>query len=265
MFPTAVLSCRSQQLLKLQLHFAALNNAPANITSNTDSLTLWVQELACRAYSMYVVASSLKGWKLQPEGASTAQILQQLLQPPAKKHMHAAVAAAGAGSGQKKLSKGKHAGQVQEEEAPTAGRKRASSAQPAAQHVGNAGPSTGTKKHKKARAQSDDAAAQEPALQPTPASIKQYHSSKQHKQAAAAPGSDSLVTPATGKQQSSSKKHKHAAAAAPGSDIHATPSGSKQLSSRQGVVADAGLRTPQHGKVKMSSSKKQKLLKSAPR
>jgi hypothetical protein len=268
MFPTAALSCRSQQLLKLQLHFAALNNAPASITSNTDSLTLWVQELACRAYSMYVVANSLKGWKLQPEGASTAQLLQQLLQLPGKKHMHAAAAAAGAvaGAGQrKKLSKGKHAGEPQEQEAPASGSKRANSAQAAAQHAGSAGASTGTKKHKKAHVQADEAVMQEPAVQPTPASIKQHHSTKKHKHAAAPPGSNTPVTPATAKQHSSSKKKHTHGAATPSSENHAMPSGSKQHSSRQGVVADAGLRTPQHGKVKMSSSKKQKLLKSAPR
>jgi len=74
------------------LHFAAVNNAPASVTGNPDTLVLWVQELACRAYSMGVVVNSLRGWQLQPAGASIPQLLHQLLKKQAKPAAAAAAA-----------------------------------------------------------------------------------------------------------------------------------------------------------------------------
>lgn len=108
-------SCRAEQLRELYLHFAAVNAAPAHITANSEALALWVQELACRAYSMHVVASSLKGWKLLgPDGqavqpglhGAALQLLQQLLlgEPGNCGQGQAAVgtaAAAGGGRGSK--------------------------------------------------------------------------------------------------------------------------------------------------------------------
>lgn len=87
------------QLHELMLHFAAVNNAPLTITSSMDSLTLWVQELACRAYSLSVVTNSLRGWTLQPAGHSIAQILKQLL--ATDKPTKAAAAAGQAAAGQR--------------------------------------------------------------------------------------------------------------------------------------------------------------------
>ncbi|KAF6261224.1 hypothetical protein COO60DRAFT_802581 [Scenedesmus sp. NREL 46B-D3] len=79
---------RAEQLRELFLHFAAVNAAPERITCNPEALALWVQELASRAYSMHVVASSLKGWRLHsPSGqlvqssaaGAALQLLRELL------------------------------------------------------------------------------------------------------------------------------------------------------------------------------------------
>jgi hypothetical protein len=72
---------RAEQLQALLLHLAAINNAPASITSNADALAVWVQELACRALSLSVIASSLRGWQLQPAHTSAAQLLKHTPAP----------------------------------------------------------------------------------------------------------------------------------------------------------------------------------------
>lgn len=95
---------RSEALQQLFLHFAAVNSAPASITGNPEALAVWVQELACRAYSMQVVASSLRGWKLAgPTGQVVQQgtagaglsLLQQLLEAQQQVPLAAVAVAAG--------------------------------------------------------------------------------------------------------------------------------------------------------------------------
>lgn len=60
----AVDACRNTRVMDLFMHLAAVNSAPEHITSNTEALALWVQELLSRAYAMQVVAGNIRGWKL---------------------------------------------------------------------------------------------------------------------------------------------------------------------------------------------------------
>jgi hypothetical protein len=232
---------RSEQLHQLLLHFAAVNNAPASVTSNPDSLALWVQELSCRAYSLAVVANSLKGWTLQPAGASTLQVLQQLLRPAKTKAAAASqadAAVAAAGQHKKELKSKQGSQQAQQQQAGTlkasgAGSKRLSSGQTAGAAAGTL--ATHSKKQKRSSAHAAHAA-DEAAGQPTPAAQQQPHSVKKQKLATQGAG---VATP----------KVKKAG-----------------LGGKQVAGAAAALCTPQHSKMKSSnSSKKHKLLNSAPR
>jgi hypothetical protein len=241
--------CRSEQLQQLLLHFAAVNNAAPSITSNPVSLALWVQELACRAYSLQVVANSLKGWQLQPAGASTQQLLTHFLTSKKKKRKSEGVvapppAAAAEGGKAQKKAKSKEGQQLLQQQqhavTPAAkGSKRLSSAAAAAQQAG-AGPRSHSKKQKQSHATTPQAATGQK-QQPTPTSKQQQQ--QQH---------SALKTPKRSTQQQQPSNG-------------ATPAAKKGTGSKH-VAAEAGqLRTPQHSKIKSSSSKKQKLLKSAPR
>jgi len=82
-------TCRSrEQLQDLFLHLAAVNGAPAAVTSNAEALAVWAQELLARAYALQVVVQNIQGWKLVgPEGGvvqlgqpgSVLQLAEQLL------------------------------------------------------------------------------------------------------------------------------------------------------------------------------------------
>lgn len=122
---------RAQHLEQLFLHLAGVNGAAAEVTSNPEALAVWVQELACRAASVSVTASSLGRWRLQPAHSSPAQLLRGLLlqqdagaaagaaaSPGKKKSKAAAVkqhaAPAAVGSSGKKKRPGKEGVQQQE-------------------------------------------------------------------------------------------------------------------------------------------------------
>jgi hypothetical protein len=80
------------------LHFAAVNAAPVHNTSSPDALVVWMQELACRAYSLQQLASSIHGWRLLgPDGqqlpsvapAAVAKLLRSLVQQQQEQqHQH---------------------------------------------------------------------------------------------------------------------------------------------------------------------------------
>lgn len=247
------LAYRAEQLQQLCLHFAAVNNAPASITGNPDSLALWVQELACRAYSLNVVVNSLKGWQLQPHGLSTTQILQHVLKP---KHTTTSTRAAAQpaatatpaarkqtpDSKQKKL-KHKQAAQQQQQEAVTVqelaapGSKRPG---PAPAMQADQAAAARTKKHKTGRGPLAPADA---GLQTPVAAKKQQQQSE----------------PGSLKQHKSAGKHVRGDASSP-----AAAGGVKKPSSRgKDSVGATTLHTPQHSKIKRTN--KHKLLKTAPR
>lgn len=235
------LAHRAEQLQQLCLHFAAVNNASASITGNPDSLALWVQELACRAYSLNVVVNSLKGWQLQPQGLSTTQILQHVLRP---KHTTSSTpdaaqpaAASTPAAGKQKKQKHKQAAQQQQQQAVM---------------VQESAP--GSKRPGRAPApaiQADQAAAARP---------------KKHKTSRGpAPADAGLQTPVAAKQpQGSLKQHKSAGKHVRGDASPAVAGGVKKPSSRgKDSLGATALHTPQHSKIKRTN--KHKLLKTAPR
>uniref|UniRef100_A0A383VA00 Uncharacterized protein n=1 Tax=Tetradesmus obliquus TaxID=3088 RepID=A0A383VA00_TETOB len=220
---------RADQLRELYMHFAAVNAAPAAITRNPEALSLWVQELATRAYSMHIVASSLKGWQLhspsgqlvQPGAAGAAlQLLQELLHKQDPSSSKAG-----------KVSAGKRQQQQQQQQ-----QLEASAAKPAKRkslEVDPAAAAAGSSKKKVKKQQATPAAAtpagkhavvQQGELAPKQAKTPQQQKQQQQQQPSATPKQQQQQqperTPKVQKQSERTPKAKTPAQSAAAATVH---------------------------------------------